>query len=324
MNKFFNNDYETKVVSDIYDSVDKKMSDFGIYKKSSKDEFSNFITKVAEGSSFNSVFSIKNSEDFFFNLPDFYNPLRDVANVIKTFADSLEIPSLGTAKGGWGTDEAVAADNVKPSVNIRCHPVYATREMDRGFLKKTSVAEEYIKNLIATKISALERKVFIDGDGQNKPLGLFAADSNIEKKNLNTPRSEVAADKHLANLIQEMPFDLKPEYRREAHFVISSTLQKKIFNIKSDMGEYIFKEGKLFGYNVLTLDELTNAASERILFGNFKLGFTVVDSQESELKVYDMFDKPHVVGFGLTNHTGAATTLPEAIKGYIIPNAILV
>ena len=276
-------------------------------------DFAGFIAKTLREGSFNSAFSIKSTVDFFANVPDFYNPFRLVSTCVKTSADSVEVPGLGTIATGWNNvTDANIARAASNAVLVRSFPIFTKMELPLHFLHRVEHTN-YVKALLGMQRSRLERRAFVNGDGRTEPLGILI-DPKLNKKDVHG----YADGNALADGILEQVFALTSEFKHDACFMISSSMQAKIARVKDQTGRYIFDNKELFGYKVYTLDELKDSDDisgkhDTILFGNFKYGHLICDSNESELRLHDLFDKPNTIGLSMPANCGAALVCPEAI-----------
>lgn len=327
--------YETKFVLEAdsdYDLYEKKIARTqkampALYAKEAKregEDFSSFVSKAAYDGSFSSVFSVKNTEDFFGGVKDYYNPFRKVSTTIKTNADSIEVPALGEIVAGWN-NAAVAGvrDVAQAAITVGCKPIFAKMELPLHFLQKVEGHQTFLRSLLGAKLSQLERAAFLTGDGNTQPMGIFR-NGRLSKIAAQYPANRVM---RLADILLDATFSLKTEYKHDACFMISSNMQAKLAKEKDAQGRYIFENKQLFGYDVYTLDELDNvdaaiagrgvlpadADKSKILFGNFKYGHVIADREQSEVTIHKMFDKPNSIGLSMTNTTGAALVLPEAV-----------
>lgn len=316
--------YETKFIPT--DLVDIKGAPdfFAKESRGCEEDFSSFLAKVDK--SFGSVFSMKSVEDFFRDVSDFYNPFREAARIIKTYADSVEVPSMGNISYGWGTASAGHGnDNAfANAVLIRCHFNHAKAKLPLNFFSKVAGNEAYVKSMLATSLSKAERSAFVSGDGNNKPYGILSAVAGgasaaqaaiVADAAAVTNGTKIAAIacelKDVVDALPDLIASLKPEYRTNASFMCSSALYGQLHKLRDAAGRYLFDKDTLFGYKVYIVDELGDA----ILFGNFKQGFVIADMEGRNLNdVSASLHEPGFVSLTLSTYCGAAVVLPEAIK----------
>lgn len=313
--------YETKYVPtvdlayEVYERNEKKNTK-NFYaqvanKSFDESDFGGFLAKSLADGMFNSVFSIKSTEDFFAEVADFYNPFRLVSTCVKTPADSVEVPAISDIVSGW--NDVADAANTKPargSVLVRNFPIFTKLELPLHFLHRVESHANYVKSILGMQRAKLERHAFLYGDGNTAPKGILA-DATLVSHDV-----DFSSASKLADDILEATFTLASEFKHDACFMISSAMQARLAKIKDKTGRYIFDNKTLFGYKVHTLDELANKADKTkdvILFGNFKYGHLVCDNDYSELRIHNLFDKPNTVGLSMPANCGAALVCPEAI-----------
>lgn len=314
MNMLNDNDNLSEVSSQSQEFLTKFLpGNFDLYQKNSESvsDFSEFISKGFH-SGLNSVFSVKSVDDFFFNVPDYYNPFRSLATVVKTSSDSIEIPSFGSVGHAWG---ATSSQDVpaKDSSLVRLWPLHAKVELPASFLRKARSAESFIKSILARSVSKLERSAFIYGDGNGKPFGILSSTAPASLK-INIAAVDAASvddfRKILPDQLLNLSFSVPNEFRINSVFLMNSKMQAFLLGLKNAQGDYIFSNGSLFGYKVVTIDELK---FNEVVFGNLQYGFVIADSISSEIKTHDLFEKPNFVGLSMPYYCGASLVLPEAL-----------
>lgn len=149
-------DYETKHVpeaSDDYDNYQvkamKEMKDFyskNPHKIEDTSNFNEFILKKLNDGSFNSIFSIKSTADFFAPVSDYYNPFRLVSTCINTSSDSVEVPPLGSIIAGWNNIDVEQRD-ASAAILVRNFPIFAKMELPKHFLSRVQSNVNYLKSL---------------------------------------------------------------------------------------------------------------------------------------------------------------------------------
>ncbi len=270
------------------------------FENKSGENFSSFINKAFSDGEFSSVFSVKNTDDFFSDIPDFYNPLRAVSSHWETKSDSVEIPSVLQISSGINNDETESESRSKMEL-IRMFPIFAKTEWPITFFNKVEANQTYFKSLLAMRVAAVERNVFVNGDGNNKPKGLLKSLEIID-----ATESGVTADALL-----EFKLGLNVQYSNNACFMMSSTMYSSILKLQDSQNRYIFEGKELFGSPVHILDELGDV----VLFGNFKHGYLIADMQYAGgVRTHHLYDKPGSIGLTYSSFTGAGVIDSAAIK----------
>lgn len=325
--------YETKFLPqeddmNIYEqSFENSMP--SLYAKNNKKNDLDFEEFISKGNgSFNSVFSAKSVEDFFGQLPDFYNPLRTLATKITAEGDSISMPQIDAIIAGVNNKNNNTLGSQKVDfILIKHSHLYAKLDIPRSFLQSVENRQEYLKPRLGMQLSKIERNEFLYGRGQDDILGIFT-DNKLQIKNedCDTKKLNEFADKLL-----DLTYAISSEYKHEACFMLSSEMQKMLAKIKDKQDRYIFDNKTLFGFPVYTLDELRIDASsaaaaaqaaaknqDKILFGNFKYGYVVSDKRNLELKILDDPNRPSTQSLILSNTCGAGIVCPDAIHGMIV------
>lgn len=295
-----------------FNMCEKSLDIFSNKPISNSENFDSFISKSVESNLFNSTFSIKSTADFFADNVAFYNPLRSLATKFSSNYDSIEVPGFKSLVANWG-NESDGEDRVKFSkdvVRIQSYPLFSKVEVPRSFLFKTGNVAGYIKSALANAVSKLERKAFLLGDKtKNQPEGILN-DENVKGLTLDWDGKDSAIADKLLDLVYSLDF----EYKSDAAFIISSSMLNKILKIKNNQGDYIFENGKLFGSDVHVMNE----ADDTILFGNFKYAYAICDMYGSDLKAFEMYEKPNMIGFSIPAHCGAAVIEPNAVVKLVV------
>lgn len=284
------------------------------------ENFGSFISKAFSENTFSSIFSIKSAEDFFGSVPDFYNPLREVAQKFETFSDSIEIPAVSKVYSGINNESAESSVVASAGSMIRMYPFYAKKEWSLNFLSKVAANENYFKSVLGMYVSAVERNLFVNGKGNSydNPEGILnnAAIAGA-KKTLNVTATTM---NQLADKLLSLTMQLPTEYRNNSCFMMSAALYAQICVIKDTAGRYIFDNNTLFGYKVYVLDELDASRDDsadapyNVLFGNFKHGYVVCDQAKPDIQIHKLYSNPGSVGVVYSARCGAGVTNANAIQ----------
>ncbi len=265
-----------------------------LYSKISENSgFESFLSKGFENG-FRSVFSLKNTQDFFADVSEFVNPLRKVSSELRTSSTAVNVPVISDNNGSVkNINIALVANTVKAKYGLQ-------------FIQNVNGYSDYIKREFAALLAVKERELFTDGYEEIK--GLLQKDAH----NLNVNDIEIIkADKdNLINTIVQEIYALDSTYRAGSCFMMSSKIQSQIFNSKDQTGNYLFKDNKLFGYEVHTLDE----AKDSIVFGNFKMGYLIAEMQNINFSINPLPEDPAFMQLALPSFVGGAVLRPKAFK----------
>lgn len=217
------------------------------------------------------------------------SPFRSVARVVTVgTTEYSELLSDNTAGIEWvgETDDrnetaAPKLVTIKPKFGEIAAKVYISLQAleDMQFN-----AQAWVETALGEKFAAGEADAFLNGNGINKPQGLFSA---ATAGNGNIVKSGVADALTADNLVNLAISGLKAGYRENASWYMSSATLAKIATLKDKDDNYILKAGleaatplTIMGKPV-TLDDLampTYAAGNMpVIFGDFQKAYLIAD-----------------------------------------------
>ncbi len=177
--------------------------------------------------------------------------------------------------------------------------------------------EGYILDQFAKALGNAEEDAFLNGDGEGKPLGIFA-DTGGAQVGVTTAGQTIVADE-VINLV----YALKRPYRKNAVFITNDQTLSIIRKLKDDSAAYIWQPSyqagepdRLLGYPVYTSPYVPTLASEKpvVAFGDFSY-YNIGDRGTrsfSELK--ELFAGNGMVGYVAKERVDGKLVLPEAIQ----------
>ena len=166
-------------------------------------------------------------------------------------AESLGVPTLDTDLGDptW-TDElgTGAEDTVKPFGKraLTPHPLARRVKISNKLLRQASLdPEAIVLDRLSYRVARVEENAFLNGTGQNQPLGVFVADAN----GINTDRDTVTANGGAidGDDLITLRHSLKPQYWGRARWIMHRLVLSEIRKLKDTGGEYLWQPG-LGGY----------------------------------------------------------------------------
>jgi HK97 family phage major capsid protein len=263
------------------------------------------------------------------------SPVRAVANVISTVAESYEIviDDDESASGGWVSEQEVRNDSDTAQfgkIIITTHEQYAQPKVTQKLLDDISInIENYLSEKTSDIITRTENTAFVSGNGAGKPKGFLSYDAwaaagtyergKIERINSGTNGQFVA------DSIKKLKNSLKGVYQGNAVFGIKRDDWFNIITLKDGDGNYLldprsFKDGDteiLLGKRVVFMDDLPTAAtgSLSMVYGDFRRGYTIVDRFGLRVLRDNLTDKRYIK-FYTTKRVGGAVTNYEALKLY--------
>ena len=250
------------------------------------------------------------------------NIFRKIANVINTATGDRKIPvvaSKGTAS--WVDEEGQISesDDSFAQVTIGAYKLGTLIKVSNELLNDSVFQlESYISNEFARRIGNKEEDAFFNGDGQGKPLGIFAATGGADIGHTTASATAITADE-----VIDLYYSLKAPYRKNAVWVLNESTVKAIRKLKDGSGNYLWQPSltngepdTLLGKPVYTSSYVPEiaAGAKTIAFGDFKY-YWIADRQGRVFKklseLYAVTDQTAFVG---TQRVDGKLILTEAIK----------
>ena len=268
------------------------------------------------------------------------SPIRSLAQIVQISTTDYHklVNKHGTASGWVGETDARPATNtsvladIKPTMGeLYANPQATQQMLDDVFFN----AEQWLAEEVALEFARAEGAAFITGDGTNKPTGFLAgataatADSSrafgtIEHIATGTSAAwkTLSATVNPADDLFTVVSKMKAAYRAGSSWVTNKALLFEIMSFKDYQGRYVFNPttapgvaDTILGYPVVEAEDIAakGANSLSLAFGNFKLGYLIVDRIGTRV-VRDPFSNKPYIGFYTTKRVGGALINSEAIK----------
>lgn len=248
------------------------------------------------------------------------NILRQLGTTIQTSGEhKINIASSKPAaawieEGGALTFGDATFDQVVLDAHKLHVAVKVTEELlyDNAFNLENHLISQFSKAL-----ANAEEESFLNGDGVNKPLGIFAAKGGGEI-GVTTTSDKISSDDILS-----LVYALKRPYRKNAAFILNDGTLAMLRKLKDSNGAYIwqpsYQQGepdRLLGYPVYTSAFAPEVAKGQpaIAFGDFSyynIGDRGIRSFQ-ELK--ELFAGNGMVGFVAKERVDGKLVLPEAVQ----------
>ncbi|MCW6665307.1 phage major capsid protein [Aerococcaceae bacterium NML191219] len=170
--------------------------------------------------------------------------------------------------------------------------------------------EQYITQQFAKALANAEEDAFLNGDGQNKPTGIFAENGG------GTRLDAVSTIK--ADDIISLVYALKRPYRKNAVFIMNDKLIAQIRKFKDNNGAFIwqaaYQNGEpdtILGYKVYTS---AFAPENAIAFGDFSY-YNIGDrGTRSFQELREVFAGNGMIGYVAKERVDGKLILPEAVQ----------
>lgn len=170
--------------------------------------------------------------------------------------------------------------------------------------------EDYIITQFGKALANAEEDAFLNGDGNGKPTGIFAATGG------GTVANTVSAIKgdDIINLI----YSLKRPYRKNAAFIMNDKTLALLRTLKDSTGVYIWQPNyqdsepdRLLGYKVYTS---AYAPLDAVAFGDFSY-YNIGDRGVRSFKeLTELFAGNDMTGFIAKERVDGKLVLPEAVQ----------
>jgi HK97 family phage major capsid protein len=275
------------------------------------------------------------------------SPVRQVASVITITTDSVTFPTdtNDATSGGWVGETDSRSDTATPQVGeqtIYVREQYAQPKVTQKLLDMATIdVEDWLSGKIADKLARVENTAFVSGTGVTQPRGFLdyrgaavtTADASrawgvlqyipLGADGAFPDASGIAGAKDPDALIDTIAA-LKPEYRGGAIWAMNRATEAAVRKLKDADGRYLVGMGdirdgvrgfELFGYPIVTMEDMPNLGSDSfsIAFGNFAMGYQIVDGRGLRVLRDPLTDKPYVK-FYTTKWTGGDVVNFDAIK----------
>lgn len=267
------------------------------------------------------------------------SPMRQLARVVQVDSgDFSMIHSVGGTGSNWLGETEDPGDTttprfmvVKPEIGLLSAQPAVTSTMleDASFDLESWLLEE-----LSETFAASEGAAFISGDGVGKPMGILSygvtneADGVRADNKLQYVASGGAgafAASNPADKLIKLVHSLKPRYRSGAAWLMNTNTIEQVRAMKTaSSGDYLWKEssgaaqigatGTLLGYPIFEDENMPDIAANSlsIAFGNFGLGYTIVDRLTRMVR--DPYSKKPYVRFYTAKRVGATVRDFRAIK----------
>lgn len=230
-------------------------------------------------------------------------------NIAATKPAALWVEEGGQLTFGDGTFDQVSLDAHKLHVGIK-----VTEELlyDAAFNLEKYITEEFTRAL-----ANAEEDAFLNGDGVNKPTGIFDSKKGGEL-GVTTKAQTITADELI-----DLVYSLDRPYRKKAAFILNDATVAQIRKLKDVNGAYIWqpslKDGepdRLLGYPAYTSAFAPKADKGKlaVAFGDFSYYKIGDRGNRSFQDLKELFAGNGMVGFLGKERVDGILVLREAVK----------
>lgn len=249
------------------------------------------------------------------------NILRKLGTVIKT-SGQHKINIAGTKPAAAWIDEGEPlsfGDATFNQINLDAHKLHVAVKVTEELLYDNAFGlENYLIDQFAKALANAEEDAFLNGNGEGKPLGIFATTGGGEVAVTTASTSAITYDE-IVNLV----YSLKRPYRKNAKFILNDQTIATLRKLKDGNGQYIWQPAlqsgepdRLLGYEVLTSAYVPTiaAAAPVIAFGDFSY-YNIGDrGVRSFAELKELFAGNGMIGFVAKERVDGKLVLPEAVK----------
>jgi HK97 family phage major capsid protein len=200
----------------------------------------------------------------------FVNEVLKSADDTLVISDLARVFNIGNANGlgapslDSDVDDADWTPEIKAATETT-DPAFGKRELTAHQLTKLVKAsnkllggsgfnmEGFIQERLGYKFGITQEKVFMTGDGAQKPLGLFTASTQGISTDYDISTGNTATEIKFDGLMEAL-YDLKEGYQRNATWLFHRSAIKNIRKIKDGNGQYIWQSAVTGGNPAMILD----------------------------------------------------------------------
>ena len=249
------------------------------------------------------------------------NIVRKLATRITTSGEHKINIAATTPAAAW-IDEGEAltfGDATFAQKNLDAHKLHVAVKVTEELLYDNAFhLDTYIIEQFAQALANAEEDAFLNGDGEGKPLGIFADDGGAEVGVTAASDKAITADE-----IISLIYSLKRPYRKNAKFILNDQTIAAIRKLKDNNGQFLWQPGltqgepdRLLGYEVYTSQfaPQIEAGKPAIAFGDFSY-YNIGDrGTRSFQELKELFAGNGMVGFVAKERVDGKLILPEAVK----------
>lgn len=258
------------------------------------------------------------------------SPMRAVANIETISSDAIEYPrDDDQASCGWVGEQEDRPATATPQAGMQripVHELYAMPKVTQKLLEDSAWnVEAWLGNKIGDKFGRTEATAFVSGSGVKRPRGFttyasgtFAAGGSGKIEQVSAGTAATVSWDDFINLLTS----LKEFYLSGAIWMMQRATVGKAMLLKNGEGEYIWqvnqqagKPSIMLGYEVRQAADMDAVGASKlpVAFGNFKMGYTIVDRLGISV-LRDPYTAKPFVQFYTRKRVGGDVTNFEAIK----------
>lgn len=259
---------------------------------------------------------------------------RDIAGKAIVQSDHLElVREKGNTDAGWAHETVLGAETDTTDlmkILIPVHEMYARTRISQRLIDDAIInLESWLLDNIERKFNQLEEEAFVNGSGEKMPKGFLTYErvpaDTYEWGKLVEHRTGKNGEITHADILLDTVASLKTPYLGGSCWVMSRSAFAEIRRLKEpSTGRYLWQPSlqerggnTLLGFPIILSDAMpalkAGVVSTPIAFGNFSLGYQIVDRGEFTV-LRDPFSAKPFVEFYITQRLGGDVVDFDAIK----------
>lgn len=250
-------------------------------------------------------------------------------------AESLGVPVIDTFLGDptWTAEISTGSEDSTAPLGKRQlspHPLARRIKISNKLLRQASIdPEAIVMDQLAYKFARVEENAFLNGTGQDQPLGVFVASPNgidTDRDTTTAGAGAIAADD-----IIECRYALKPQYRVKAAWFMNRLVLKVIRKLKDADGNYLWNPGMggfvsegttlvgaqpetLLGHRIVESEVAPSAVtsgSYAMILGDFSF-YWIADALNMQIqRLIELYAESNQTGFIGRKETDGMPTISE-------------
>lgn len=242
--------------------------------------------------------------------------IRNLATVQKLYESSGSvIAHISDDHASFvGEGEEIPGFNAKDdftSVKVKAHKIAALAKVSMEFAYDAGFSlEEYIAGRMGRSFARTEDKAFINGTGTGEPTGILNDTSGAE---VSSTVNALSYDDVIA-----LFFSLKPEYRKNAVWLMNDNTALSLRKLKDGDGNYLWDQGNdsILGRPVTISNEMPEpeAGMKPVVFGDMSY-YRIIDRSPISFKpLHELFALKGQVGYVAYELLDGLLIRREAVK----------
>ena len=167
-------------------------------------------------------------------------PLKKAASVGYPALDNDPADPIWTAEIKTGDEDSTMSFDAR---SLTPHPLAKRIKVSKDFIQVSSIGiDALVRSRLAYKFGTVEENAFLNGDGVNKPLGVFTASNDGISTSRDVATNNTGTAIKADGLIDAV-YALKAQYRVGCRWAFHRDAVKMIRKLKDGNGQYLWQMG---------------------------------------------------------------------------------